>query len=169
MPRPRAARAEKAKAASFGVSWSTDRRFRSNSAIRIFRPSISLRAIKQTSLPKDLGLGCRHGRAIGTMPESLPSLRALPEWVWRWFRDSAKKSMNLGHWPYGFAARLAASRNNFRRFVLLTFGLDFCPFSFRRSARVRRLCGAHPPEPWQQPGGGPAHGVNTHPPPGPPG
>ena len=79
------------KASGFEVSWSTDRRFRSNSVVRMFRPSIYLRAIKRTSLQKDLGLGCRHGRAIGTVPESLRLRRALPEWVWTWFGDSAKK------------------------------------------------------------------------------
>ena len=40
-------------------------------------------------------IGLVLSAVIGTMPETLPSLRQAPQWAWTWCRDAAKTFLNF--------------------------------------------------------------------------
>lgn len=51
--------------------------------------------IFQWGKDNQLMLGLIASAVIGAMPEMLPSLREFPQWLWTWFRDSAKTFLNF--------------------------------------------------------------------------
>lgn len=57
----------------------------------------TLEQIMAWAKDNQLMLGLVGSAIVGAMPEKLPKLREFPQWVWTWFRDTAKTFLNLRH------------------------------------------------------------------------
>jgi hypothetical protein len=40
-------------------------------------------------------LGLLSSAVVGTMPETLPTLKYFPQWAWTWFREASKTFLNF--------------------------------------------------------------------------
>jgi hypothetical protein len=43
----------------------------------------------------ELLLGLIASAVVGTMPEKLPTVRELPQWLWSWFHEASKTFLNF--------------------------------------------------------------------------
>ena len=56
--------------------------------------SIDIQNVLTWAKDNQLMLGLLASAMVGTMPDTLPTLKNLPQWLWSWFHEASKTFLN---------------------------------------------------------------------------